>query len=88
MKAQVEADRRKAQEDERLAEERAKIETERRRLEEEKQQLLAMAKRPEAPAAAVGRKTNSLGMEFVWIAPGSFEMGSPTGEAGRFDVDG
>lgn len=24
---------------------------------------------------------NSIGMEFVWIAPGSFEMGSPNGES-------
>ena len=27
--------------------------------------------------------TNSLGMEFVWIAPGSFLMGSPADEEGR-----
>ena len=28
--------------------------------------------------------TNSLGMEFIWIAPGSFLMGSPADEEGRF----
>ena len=28
--------------------------------------------------------TNSLGMEFMWIAPGSFLMGSPADEEGRF----
>src|SRR5439155_24111873 len=27
--------------------------------------------------------TNSVGMKFVWIAPGSFTMGSPMGEEGR-----
>ncbi len=31
------------------------------------------------------RVTNSLGMEFVWIEPGSFMMGSPEDEAGRDD---
>jgi formylglycine-generating enzyme required for sulfatase activity len=29
------------------------------------------------------RKSNSVGMEFVYIAPGSFAMGSPIGERGR-----
>lgn len=29
--------------------------------------------------------TNSIGMKFVWIAPGSFVMGSPKGEANRSD---
>ena len=28
--------------------------------------------------------TNSLGMEFIWIAPGGFLMGSPADEEGRF----
>ena len=35
-------------------------------------------------AAVGGRKiTNSIGMEFVYISPGSFMMGSPTNEPGR-----
>lgn len=29
------------------------------------------------------RITNSIGMEFVWIPPGTFMMGSPEGEPGR-----
>ncbi|MFO7713332.1 formylglycine-generating enzyme family protein [Desulfosarcina sp.] len=40
---------------------------------------------PEASAGSEGKKTNSLGMEFVWLAPGSFDMGSPPGEANRDD---
>jgi formylglycine-generating enzyme required for sulfatase activity len=37
-------------------------------------------------AAGAGRQfTNSLGMEFVSIEPGSFMMGSPANEPGRFD---
>jgi formylglycine-generating enzyme len=31
------------------------------------------------------RFTNSIGMEFVWIPPGEFMMGSPENEPGRFD---
>ena len=62
-----------------LDEERERIEAERQRLEEEKQQLLAMAKRPEARAPSDKKISNGLGMEFVWIAPGSFEMDSPPG---------
>ena len=29
--------------------------------------------------------TNSIGMKFVWIPPGTFLMGSPKSEAGRSD---
>jgi formylglycine-generating enzyme required for sulfatase activity len=32
--------------------------------------------------------TNSIGMEFVLIPAGEFEMGSPSGEEGRFAVEG
>ncbi|GMQ79795.1 MAG: hypothetical protein BMS9Abin03_234 [Thermodesulfobacteriota bacterium] len=36
------------------------------------------------PVASQGQKvTNSLGMEFVYIKPGSFMMGSPSNESGR-----
>ena len=40
---------------------------------------------PTDPAAGPGKKaiTNFLGMNFVPVAPGSFFMGSPPGEAGR-----
>jgi formylglycine-generating enzyme required for sulfatase activity len=31
--------------------------------------------------------TNSLGMKFVWIPPGTFMMGSPKEEEGRFDKE-
>ena len=36
-----------------------------------------------AQPAASGEKRNSLGMEFVYVSPGSFMMGSPSGESGR-----
>lgn len=32
--------------------------------------------------------TNSIGMKFAWIPPGSFLMGSPPSEKGRFDKEG
>jgi len=39
-----------------------------------------------AKAAGPEQKiTNSLGMTFVFIKPGTFMMGSPSGETGRFD---
>ena len=41
------------------------------------------AQRKEAPQY----HTNSLGMKFVWIRPGSFSMGSPKTEKGRSDVE-
>ena len=49
-----------------------------------------MAKLKESEAVLRTRRevgeswTNSLGMEFMWIAPGSFLMGSPADEEGRF----
>ena len=36
-----------------------------------------------AQPAVGGKKRNSLGMEFVYVSPGSFMMGSPSGESGR-----
>jgi formylglycine-generating enzyme required for sulfatase activity len=36
-----------------------------------------------AQPAASGEKRNSLGMEFVYVSPGSFMMGSPSGESNR-----
>ncbi|MBW2709377.1 MAG: hypothetical protein JRD04_08890, partial [Deltaproteobacteria bacterium] len=39
---------------------------------------------PAATRPSAGGKTrNSLGMEFVYVSPGSFMMGSPSGESGR-----
>ena len=38
---------------------------------------------PQNPAGSAWQ--NPAGMEFVWIPAGSFEMGSPSGEAGRDD---
>ncbi|MCK6683609.1 MAG: SUMF1/EgtB/PvdO family nonheme iron enzyme [Thermoanaerobaculia bacterium] len=47
----------------------------------------AAKKQDEAgPAAAGSSYANSIGMEFVWIEPGTFMMGSPSSEAGR-DLD-
>lgn len=40
------------------------------------------------PVASQGQKiTNSLGMEFVYIAPGTFMMGSPSNESGRLNYE-
>ena len=44
---------------------------------------LAMGKKP--PAAPRRSVTNSLGMEFLYIKPGTFMMGSPSNEPGRND---
>ncbi len=38
-----------------------------------------------SPEVQPKRFINSLGMEFVWIPPGEFMMGSPEDEPGRFD---
>ena len=43
--------------------------------------ILAIKKSPGVPADT----TNSLGMKFVYISPGTFTMGSPTSELGRDD---
>jgi formylglycine-generating enzyme required for sulfatase activity len=40
---------------------------------------------PEPPAAPTQRWTNSLGMSFVYIPPGSFTMGSPPDEPRRYE---
>jgi serine/threonine-protein kinase len=37
----------------------------------------------QSPAESPTASTNTIGMEFVWIKPGSFDMGSPEGELGR-----
>jgi formylglycine-generating enzyme required for sulfatase activity len=62
-------------------EERERVEAERKRIEAKKNKLLAMGKRP--PKAKSKKITNSLGMEFVYINPGTFMMGSPSSEPGR-----
>jgi formylglycine-generating enzyme required for sulfatase activity len=60
---------------------RGRAEGAQREWEAKKGQMLAMGSRP----GAVGGKsfTNSLGMKFVYIAPGAFTMGSPSNEPGR-----
>ena len=45
---------------------------------------LAMAPKPPA-VSAVRYFTNSLGMKFAYIYPGTFQMGSPIDESGRHD---
>jgi len=49
--------------------------------------LRLQAKGVTAPEAVGTTRTNPLGMQFSWIPPGSFMMGSPASEAGR-DSDG
>ncbi len=41
-----------------------------------------------APATYQKTITNSIGMEFVLISAGEFDMGSPSNEAGRYDDEG
>ena len=41
-----------------------------------------------APSSNQKTYTNSIGMEFVLIPAGSFDMGSPSGEDGRYDDEG
>jgi formylglycine-generating enzyme required for sulfatase activity len=55
-------------------------------MEQERQALIVKTTAPppmSSSATSAGRVKNGLGMEFVRIAPGSFEMGSPSGETGR-----
>jgi serine/threonine protein kinase len=48
-----------------------------------KKKLLVMSKRPDVLPVADKKIKNSLGMEFVYIPPGTFIMGSPSSEPGR-----
>jgi formylglycine-generating enzyme required for sulfatase activity len=61
-----------------------------RRLDIRLDQIGAAAAPSEATGAATQDKKirNSLGMEFVYIAPGTFTMGSPPSEPGRDDNEG
>ncbi|MDY6789925.1 MAG: SUMF1/EgtB/PvdO family nonheme iron enzyme [Thermodesulfobacteriota bacterium] len=61
-----------------VIEERGRVEAERKRIEAKMTKLLAMSKRPPKPESK--KITNSLGMEFVYIKPGTFIMGSPSSE--------
>ena len=75
--AQAAAERQRAEAAARAEEERQrKAEEERRRAEEAERQ-----RRAERPREL----RNSIGMEFVRIEPGTFEMGSPSDEPGRYD---
>ncbi|TET86837.1 MAG: hypothetical protein E3J46_07280, partial [Desulfobacteraceae bacterium] len=64
-----------------VIEERGRVEAERKKIEAKMTKLLAMSKRPPKPKSK--KITNSLGMEFVSIKPGSFMMGSPSSEPGH-----
>ena len=77
--AQAEAERRrKAEEEERqaAAEQQRQAQAAERQRQAEEERRRAEAERPR-------EMRNSLGMEFVLIEPGTFEMGSPVGEDGR-----
>jgi len=65
--------------------ENIELSAERERLEEERIQNLALGKRPDVSPGAGSKITNDLGMEFVYIPPGTFMMGSPSSESGRDD---
>jgi formylglycine-generating enzyme required for sulfatase activity len=81
--------RRQAEEQRRAAEEERARQRheEQRRLEEQKrerQRRETEQRRQEHRQPQPGDFTNTLGMKFVWIPPGTFLMGSPSGEQGRF----
>jgi formylglycine-generating enzyme required for sulfatase activity/mono/diheme cytochrome c family protein len=50
---------------------------------EQLQSLLTQDEIPVEAGATAGGGTNKLGMKFISIAPGTFQMGSPTNEVGR-----
>lgn len=80
----------------------ARVEAERQRQEEEARRQAAEAERQRQAQAAAEQQareavkrqefsrefTNSIGMEFVLIEPGTFQMGSPATEPGRSDTEG
>ena len=70
---ELEEQQRKAEEERRQAEEKRKAEERRRKEEEE-------ARKRREPEKVI---TNSIGMEFVYIPPGMFMMGSPESEPER-----
>ena len=73
-----------------LADERKRLEAECKRLEAEKTKL-AMAKRPPRPEEKKPGDTwkdPAIGMEFVWVPKGCFQMGSPPNEKGRYSEEG
>jgi len=80
---QLEQERNELERIEAEIEERKRVEAERKRIEAKMIKLLAMSKRP--PKAKSKKITNSLGMEFVSIKPGSFIMGSPSSEHGHLN---
>ncbi len=92
-KQREEQERRRREEDEKL----------RRQREEEKERPAGSISKFYALALVLGAllvgfwllalgsdkiTTNSIGMEFVLIPAGEFEMGSPSGESGRYSVEG
>lgn len=79
----LEQERKELEKLESEAAERQRIDAERQEIEAKKKQILAMGKRPTGSPDAGKKITNSLGMEFVYIQPGTFTMGSPPDEAGR-----
>jgi formylglycine-generating enzyme required for sulfatase activity len=50
---------------------------------EDKQLNIRLERKETEPAAVSNKISNDLGMEFVYIEPGSFMMGSPSNESGR-----
>jgi formylglycine-generating enzyme required for sulfatase activity len=77
---QLEQERNELERIEAEIEERKTVEAERKRIEAKKEKLLAMSKRP---PKSKSKKINSLGMEFVYIKPSTFMMGSPSSEEGQ-----
>jgi formylglycine-generating enzyme required for sulfatase activity len=81
--ADRERQRREEEHKRREEEERQRLEEERREMQrrDEKKRPESLVKEPQ-PGEVF---TNSLGMKFAWIPPGTFMMGSPPGEGGRSD---
>ncbi|MBW2606595.1 MAG: caspase family protein [Deltaproteobacteria bacterium] len=78
---ELEKERKELARIEAVIEERGRVEAERKRIEAKMTKLLAMSKRPPKPKSK--KISDSLGMKFVSIMPGTFMMGSPSSEPGR-----
>ncbi len=79
-RAKIEQERRELEKLKAVTGEREKLEVERKRLDAEKVKTEIAKVLPETKYKSQKTFTNSLGMTFVYILPGTFMMGGPPGE--------